>query len=165
MPVYPGALRVARHSPTIDTLWSQSTNRRPIGRCSCACYERRLTVAGKDEFFRIHCCAPVADWRGQRNANADRGRFSPHRQQGRHCLSISIFRRIGAQPIGGLQSSSSLAAAEKPGVRRSFQPVGKWSNVVNTRSNWCSDLSSVATAPLRSQWFGARHNTGHRPWW
>ena len=47
-----------------------------------------------------------------------------------------------------------------------FNPSGgKWSNVVNTRSNWCSDLPSVATAPLRSQWFGTRNNTGHRPWW
>src|SRR6267154_5782940 len=43
--------------------------------------------------------------------------------------------------------------------------AGRESGILRIRANWCSDLSSLATAPLRSQWFGTRSNTGHRPWW
>jgi len=88
-----------------------------------------------------------------------------HSCQNSDPLEFAICRcgSIGADVCWNVQGSASAIAVQLQ-PRAPFV-LARWAGIgylANTRLNWCSDSSSLATAPLRSQWFGTRNNTGHR---
>ena len=129
----------------------------PIGGCNRLLLWRQLCNRSPAQFSTtaeyFATCGLVA-------ASAEYRITTIHRTPPERCAeegkSAIRWLRMNARHLG----IDGMRVIARRGARRAGNGV-----YCDTRSNWCSDLSSLATAPLRSQWFGTRNNRGHRPWW